>query len=206
MKYIYIISTTEQSNNNIYKIGRHKGSKSKLIKRYRTYLINPIVFYFEQVHDYVVIENIIKKFLSNFIIKDKKGKDTEWVNLKISKLISVIKNAIDIYNKTNNFENNNDDDDDENILCDPLDLFIKNCLVKSSKKIIKSSDLYKAFNEYDKNKTYYNTVLFKQMLEKKGYKSVKNSCIVYKGIGFVNNIRDVIENFDDLDIIESSIC
>ncbi|AVG46849.1 DNA primase [Acanthamoeba polyphaga mimivirus] len=88
---------------------------------------------------------------------------------------------------------------------DPIGEFIKDCIIENPKKIIKSSDLYKAFNKYNEDESNISTTLFKQILEKKGYKSIKNSCVIYKGICFVNDIKEKIEDFDHLDINESSI-
>lgn len=76
-KSIYIISTFEQLNNNIFKIGKHNGTRSKLLSRYTTYLINPIIFYFRPVNDYGVVENKIKSELKKFRIKNNNGNYTE---------------------------------------------------------------------------------------------------------------------------------
>ena len=46
MTFIYIVSNHIYSQNNMYKIGKHKGTKKMLIKRYKTYLIDPIVYFF----------------------------------------------------------------------------------------------------------------------------------------------------------------
>jgi hypothetical protein len=46
MTFIYIVSNHIYSQNNMYKIGKHKGTKKMLIKRYKTYLIEPIVYFF----------------------------------------------------------------------------------------------------------------------------------------------------------------
>ena len=46
MTFIYIVSNDIYSERNMYKIGKHKGTKKMLIKRYKTYLIDPIVYFF----------------------------------------------------------------------------------------------------------------------------------------------------------------
>jgi hypothetical protein len=46
MTFIYIVSNQIYSQNHMYKIGKHKGTKKMLIKRYKTYLIDPIVYFF----------------------------------------------------------------------------------------------------------------------------------------------------------------
>lgn len=46
MTFIYIVSNNIYSEKNMYKIGKHKGTKKMLIKRYKTYLIEPIVYLF----------------------------------------------------------------------------------------------------------------------------------------------------------------
>jgi hypothetical protein len=46
MTFIYIVSNQIYSQNHMFKIGKHKGTKKMLIKRYKTYLIDPIVYFF----------------------------------------------------------------------------------------------------------------------------------------------------------------
>lgn len=46
MTFIYIVSNHIYAEKNMYKIGKHKGTKKMLIKRYKTYLIDPIVYFF----------------------------------------------------------------------------------------------------------------------------------------------------------------
>ena len=46
MTGLYVITTLERSERNEYKVGKHTGSQRKLLSRYRTYLIDPIIVYF----------------------------------------------------------------------------------------------------------------------------------------------------------------
>jgi len=46
MTFVYVVSNSIYTEKNLYKIGKHKGSKKMLIKRYKTYLIEPIVHLF----------------------------------------------------------------------------------------------------------------------------------------------------------------
>ena len=46
MTFIYVISNDVYSEKNMFKIGKHKGTKKMLIKRYKTYLIDPKVYFF----------------------------------------------------------------------------------------------------------------------------------------------------------------
>ena len=57
---IYIVSTTSRSKKNLYKIGKHTGTKRQLISRYTTPLINPIVFFFHEVENAHKMEDMIK--------------------------------------------------------------------------------------------------------------------------------------------------
>ncbi|AEQ33247.1 Bacteriophage T5 Orf172 DNA-binding domain-containing protein [Megavirus chiliensis] len=96
---IYVISTTKLAKKNNYKIGRHSGSISKLQTRYRTYLINPEIYYLVYVDHYELIESEIKNLVKKYVIKDSKGKKTEWVNIKLSKLKSIIDGLVLNYNE-----------------------------------------------------------------------------------------------------------
>lgn len=88
---------------------------------------------------------------------------------------------------------------------DPVGSFIKDCIIPYPNKNIKSSDLYKSFDNYNEHQKNINSSKFKQILERKGYISIKSSCMIYKNICFVKNIKDKIEDFDSLNIDESSI-
>jgi hypothetical protein len=118
MQSIYVISTLEKAKKNKYKIGRHDGSPKKLLSRYSTALIDPIIYFFIPVTNYIQIESEIKKSLKKYRIKNSDEKITEWVLLDLFSIINCINNivslnAITIHNNNNNnndkeINNNND--------------------------------------------------------------------------------------------------
>src|SRR5665648_1153124 len=97
MKSLYLVSTLEKSINHVYKFGRHTGVKNKLISRYRTYFIDVCLFYFKSTNHYSFIENAVLKELAPFIVRDLKGKKTEWIRLELCKIVQVIDKLIDTY-------------------------------------------------------------------------------------------------------------
>ena len=103
---IYIISTLEKSKINQFKIGRHSGSKESLLSRYRTYLIDPICFYFRSVSNSISIEDILKQFFTEYRIKNNNGNYTEWLNLDLPQIIFNIDKIID-----KNYDKNENEND-----------------------------------------------------------------------------------------------
>jgi len=87
MSSFYVISTQNKSGKNKYKLGRHTGSEKLLRSRYRTYLINPVIFYFGRVINPIIIEANMFDALKDFIIYDENGIKTEWVCLELYKII-----------------------------------------------------------------------------------------------------------------------
>jgi len=110
MESIYIISTIKKAAKNIYKVGRHTGTNKSLDSRYTTPLQNPVTFYFKPVNQGTVcaIEKIIKKKLLPHRIINLNGSTLEWVNLELEKIITVITNVIEKFqkNKYNNMAKN----------------------------------------------------------------------------------------------------
>lgn len=94
---IYIISTLKRSNDHIFKIGKHTGTRTKLMSRYATYLIDPIIFYFQPVINYGLVENKIKSKLKKFRIVNNNGKRTEWIKLELIDLMRCITKIVDYY-------------------------------------------------------------------------------------------------------------
>jgi len=87
---IYVLSTSEKIKRNIYKIGKHKGSQNKLLARYKTALINPVIYFYQHVNNYTIIENKIKSRLNQYRIRDENNRITEWVTLELSQIIKCI--------------------------------------------------------------------------------------------------------------------
>lgn len=160
LKSIYIISTLEKSQKHEFKMGKHKGSQKKLLSRYRTYLVDPIIFYFRPVINYNFIENKIKSKLKKFRISDEDNNLTEWIKLELFQLISYIDAIITIYSGDSAIDNINDSGDDDNNNNElssenlhPLFEHIKESYVKKGIDIdMKFTDFYNNYLEYAKTK------------------------------------------------------
>jgi len=85
MSFIYVVSNHVYSEKNMYKIGKHKGTKKMLIKRYKTYLIEPIVYFFFPTGNPTQDETILLSRFSKFRLGT-----SEFVNLSIEKLLECI--------------------------------------------------------------------------------------------------------------------
>lgn len=101
---IYIISTPEKAAQNIYKIGKHCGSKGKLIGRYITTLIYPIVYFSQRVYNYDLIEENILKELDGHRLVNLHGNKSEWINLDLNTIKEAITRNIDAYDKAIHIE------------------------------------------------------------------------------------------------------
>ena len=91
---IYLISTPERMDKDEYKLGKHKGSLNKLISRYVTPLVIPLVFCFARVNNYSEIETKILEELDNFRLLNVNGNKSEWIKLDRNKILTVIHNNI----------------------------------------------------------------------------------------------------------------
>jgi hypothetical protein len=90
LRGLYVISTIEKAESDFYKVGKHSGTQRALISRYKTYLINPIIYFYIP-HDTVdEFETEILSELSEYRIHDNDGGDTEWVKLPLEKLLTII--------------------------------------------------------------------------------------------------------------------
>lgn len=94
MTSIYILSTREEAEKDKYKVGKHTGTQSKLLSRYGTPLINPIIYYFREVNNAKVIEDIFKKRFKEHRIVNENDSTTEWVNLELNLIINAIDEII----------------------------------------------------------------------------------------------------------------
>lgn len=143
---IYVISTKKQSMHNEYKIGRHIGTVSKLITRYSTYLIKPIVYFFRYVNDATTLEEIIKTFFYDFRICNINNKKSEWIKLQIDILLPNI-----------------------SLLCDDFDDSMINTIIDIHKSIYKIFICYKCGYITDKkyNFSLHNNKKNKCLSQKK---------------------------------------
>ena len=87
---IYVISTLPDSKINKFKLVKHTGAQKKLLSKYSTYYMDPIIFYYKSVDNSQKIENIIKRQLKNYGLKHKDGTYTEWVSLDLETIIDTI--------------------------------------------------------------------------------------------------------------------
>lgn len=98
MKSIYIVSTAEFAANNKYKIGKHAGSSSKLTSRYRTALVNPIIFGIYQCENYSYAETLLLEKFAKHRILDDYGGFTEWLQVDLQSILVAIPEILDIAN------------------------------------------------------------------------------------------------------------
>jgi hypothetical protein len=84
--YIYVISNKVYSDHYMYKIGKHTGTKKKLIKRYKTYLIEPIVYLFFPTHTPLKDECAILARLAKYRIGN-----SEFVKLDLDQVMFMIR-------------------------------------------------------------------------------------------------------------------
>lgn len=83
--FIYVISNQVYADKNMYKIGKHTGSKKGLIKRYKTYLIDPILYILYPTGESSLDEtNILSR-----VAKYRLG-TSEFVQLELDKIIDLI--------------------------------------------------------------------------------------------------------------------
>ncbi len=87
---VYVLSTRERAKLNLYKIGKHTGNQPKLLSRYKTALIDPYIFHFHITANYSETEQELLSVLDEFRVKDENDKQTEWVNLKLPKILKAL--------------------------------------------------------------------------------------------------------------------
>ena len=85
MTFIYLLSNSIYSEKNLYKIGKHKGNKKMLIRRYKTYLIEPIVYFFFPTGNASYDEITLLQRLSKFRMGT-----SEFVQLPLDDLLDMI--------------------------------------------------------------------------------------------------------------------
>lgn len=118
LKAIYVVSTQDKADNDIYKIGIHLGTVKKLICRYATYVLHPVVYYFCYIDSNFDIESALKdEFIDERLINCN-NKKSEWINLPLCKIVKCINFLTENANKdtivdsttgVNNYIGNNTD-------------------------------------------------------------------------------------------------
>lgn len=101
---IYVISTHYKANINEFKVGKFSGSMKKLISRYNTTLITPIIFYYREVNNYTLIEKQILSDLDEFRIINANGNKTEWIRLDKDTIINIINKNINEFDEIHEIE------------------------------------------------------------------------------------------------------
>lgn len=86
MTFIYVVSNSIYAKNNVYKIGKHTGTKKMLMKRYKTYLIEPIIYLFFPSGDVSNDETTLLKRFSKYRMGT-----SEFVQIPIDTLLENIK-------------------------------------------------------------------------------------------------------------------
>jgi hypothetical protein len=89
-KYVYIITDEHRQKQGIYKIGKHTGNLGKLLSRYGTYLVDPIVLVFQPTGSYTdLMEDLLKDNTMEFVVRKKSGRTTEWRCMSLDLLIKM---------------------------------------------------------------------------------------------------------------------
>ncbi|QGR54394.1 hypothetical protein [Moumouvirus maliensis] len=113
MKSIYIISSPEMAEKNLFKVGKHTGTPNDLINRYQTAIPNVNIYFFQHLENADEIENEIKNRLYEFrtftqrsMKKISEGCDsnskinkTEWFNTPFLNLHKHLKKIINCENE-----------------------------------------------------------------------------------------------------------
>jgi transcription initiation factor TFIIIB Brf1 subunit/transcription initiation factor TFIIB len=83
--YVYLLTSPEMLLSKKYKIGKHTGTKEKLISRYKTYLVDVIVLRFVKLPGDV---NNHEKALHD-LLKDQRYKNSEWFIIQEQQILEV---------------------------------------------------------------------------------------------------------------------
>lgn len=98
MSSMYIISTQSKANKNKYKVGIHSKSINELLSRYRTSLLNPILYYYFDLDKSAAVERSLKVNLLQFRLFNNNDRLSEWFNMELDNLIWFVHNEIDKVN------------------------------------------------------------------------------------------------------------
>jgi hypothetical protein len=123
-KLFYVVSTKEKAEKNEYKLGKFLGTHQKLMSRYATYLINPILYYFIAHKKNNLIETIILSIFDDYRMINCNNHKTDWINLPLNAIVDVIDDTIKTVDKNSKNGNYYDDINDELIY--PYDFIPKN--------------------------------------------------------------------------------
>jgi len=104
MYSVYIITNKAQAKDDLYKLGKHKGTKKKLISRYQTTLPMPEVIKFQSSDDYSTDESNLHKLLKKYKYAG------EWYEIKREKIVEIF----DTYFGIESSDSDSDSDSDSN--------------------------------------------------------------------------------------------
>lgn len=90
MKAIYLISSKDRVKKNKYKFGKHTGTSVRLISRYITALIKPIIFHFAIVENNDEIEKEVLRRLDKYRIVNSRGNKSEWLQTELIRIVDTI--------------------------------------------------------------------------------------------------------------------
>lgn len=87
--HIYVLSNGANVRLSQYKIGVHTGDRAKLLRRYKTSLIDPTVYAFQPCVS-PMVERIILATLDDQRVRDPAGKKTEWIHAPLLDIINAV--------------------------------------------------------------------------------------------------------------------
>lgn len=194
-KNIYVISTTKRAKKNEYKLGKHKGNSNELLSRYRTYFVNPVIYYFHPVENYEIIEKKILKKLTEHRIKNNNDNDSEWICLELNKILQITTTIILEYGS---FVQELDEKNKKNVIKKNViekNVIEKNIVEKNEKLSNEVLEIYKCGKFYKCDKCRYKTTVktnFNRHLQRKnkcGKKNEENICVCGKKFSRKDNLK-----------------
>ena len=82
---IYILSTIEKANADIFLLGKHTGKQSTIVNRFKT----DIIYFYYPVNYNRIVEKAVMELLDRFRI-DKDDKKMHWIRLDLQSIINTI--------------------------------------------------------------------------------------------------------------------
>src|SRR5579872_2602217 len=101
---IYVVSTHVRAGKNVYKIGSWDHPIGKLITRYNTTLLNPIVYVFVKVCNHILIEQKLLEHFDDVRILNSSGNKSEWINADLNQITKIMNQFIAMYDTQKEIE------------------------------------------------------------------------------------------------------
>lgn len=89
-KHFYVITNSTYLGRDTFKLGKHKGTRESLIRRYQTYFIDPIVLLFKECSNYSEVERDILTLVDKYRIRKTNGKLSELVKMNYADLEEIV--------------------------------------------------------------------------------------------------------------------